>query len=445
MFKSILKSISQLQRNKVVRNVVLVGGITLFIKGIAFYKETLVAAHFGLSMILDTFFIAFLIPGFIQNVFIESFKSVFIPNYVAELHRGKNMASFQATGFLTTFLISVSFAIIALLFTDVYLEIFFSGHDPEYYKLIKSQFYFLLPCIIIWGFTSLLSGLLNINEEFKLSSLNGVFFPITTIICLLFFRETFGDQVLAISALIGTSIGFLYLLVVCIKKDILHVAWPDFNNLNIRIMFKQIPAKLASSIFSGSHTIIEQYFAAQLIIGSIAAINYAQKIPAFAIGILVIAMNTVLLPHFSKLVITDSRKAFSELFKMLKVVFLGSAIVAILGIFTSDFFVSFFFERKEFTSEDSKLVAALQQIILIYIPFKISGMLLVNFLTSINKNNYMAIVSFVSLILNILLNFILMKYYGIFGIAISTTVVVIIRNIILFIFTLKQKGISLNS
>jgi len=156
-------------------------------------------------------------------------------------------------------------------------------------------------------------------------------------------------------------------------------------------------------------------------------------------------MNTVLLPHFSKLVITDSRKAFSELFKMLKVVFLGSAIVAILGIFTSDFFVSFFFERKEFTSEDSKLVAALQQIILIYIPFKISGMLLVNFLTSINKNNYMAIVSFVSLILNILLNFILMKYYGIFGIAISTTVVVIIRNIILFIFTLKQKGISLNS
>ena len=151
-------------------------------------------------------------------------------------------------------------------------------------------------------------------------------------------------------------------------------------------------------------------------------------------------MNNVLLPHFSKLVLSNTDLAYKQLYKLIKIVFIGSAIVAVVGILTSDFFISLFFERNEFTKEDTKLVANLQKIILIYIPFKISGMLLVNFLTSINKNNYMAIVSFISIVLNILLNFILVDSYGIFGIVLATTIVVIIRNLILFRFTMIQKN-----
>ena len=54
---------------------------------------------------------------------------------------------------------------------------------------------------------------------------------------------------------------------------------------------------------------VDQFFAAQLAIGSIAALNYALKIPAFAIGIIVIAINKVLLPYFSKSVLEDKKKA----------------------------------------------------------------------------------------------------------------------------------------
>lgn len=440
MANTIFQRINQLKRNTVIKNILLVGGISLFIKGIGFYKETMVAANFGLSLVLDTFFIAYLIPGFIQSVFLESFKSVFIPNYVAELKTGNDMAAFQATGFLITALISMVFVLIAILFTDTYLQLFFDGHDETYYQLVKSQFYFVLPCIFFWGFSSLLSGLLNINSEFKYSSFQSIFIPITIIVCLGFFREHLGDMVLAIGSLIGSIIAFFYLLLICIKKGILKLSFPRFGNKNAITMLKQVPIKMTSSVFSGLHGIVDQFFAAQLMVGSIAALNYALKIPSFAIGIIVIAISNVLLPHFSKLVIANKPKAFQELFKILKIVFIIGSVVAILGILTSDFFIALFFERKEFTAKDTELVANLQKIILIYIPFKISGELLVNFLTSINKNVYMAIVSFISIILNIVLNYILIDLYGVFGIAIATTVVVIIRNSILFLFTLKQKG-----
>ena len=440
MNNKIWHRVQPLLQNSVIKSVLLVGSITLLIKGIGFYKETQIAANYGLSMVLDTFFIAYLIPGFIQNVFLESFKSVFIPNYIAELKSGNDMAAFQGLGFVTTGLIALFFAIIAILITDIYLQVFFSGKELQYYELVKDQFYIVLPCIFLWGFSSLLSGLLNVNEEFRHSSIESIFIPATIIMSIFFFKEELGNMLLAIGSLIGSILSFIYLLYICWQKGILKLSRPDFRNANAVLMFKQVPAKIASSIFAGLHNVVDQFFAVQLAIGSIAALNYALKIPAFAISIIVVAMNNVLLPHFSKLVLSNTDLAYKQLYKLIKIVFIGSAIVAVVGILTSDFFISLFFERNEFTKEDTKLVANLQKIILIYIPFKISGMLLVNFLTSINKNNYMAIVSFISIVLNILLNFILVDSYGIFGIVLATTIVVIIRNLILFRFTMIQKN-----
>ncbi|MBO0330173.1 polysaccharide biosynthesis C-terminal domain-containing protein [Muricauda sp. CAU 1631] len=445
VLSTLVNKIQGLLKNKVIGNILIVGSVTLFIKGLGFYKETLVASNFGLSMILDTFFIAFLIPGFIQNVFLQSFNTVFIPNYISETKsENNNIGSFQAMGFVTSILAATLFSLVAILGTDIYLEAFFPGKEDFYYDLVKSQFYIILPSLYFWGLSSILASLLNINNEFAYSSFRGVFIAITTIVALLFFRETLGDMLLAISTLIGSFFGFIYLLIICLRKNIIKLSSPDFRSRNAIIMFKQIPAKITSSTFAGLHGVVDQFFAAQLAIGSIAALNYALKIPAFAIGILVIAMNNVLLPYFSKSVLENREKAFEQLFKILKIIFAISTVIAVAGILTSDFFVSLFFERNEFTSEDSILVSGLQKIILIYIPFKISGMLLVNFLTSINKNSYMAIVSFVSIVLNVILNFILVKPYGVFGIAIATTVVVILRNLILFYFTKVQKNKAYN-
>ncbi|GAB4508883.1 MAG: murein biosynthesis integral membrane protein MurJ [Allomuricauda sp.] len=441
MYSNLLTRLRVLLKNKLVGNILIVGSLTLLIKGLGFYKETLVASNFGLSLILDTFFVAFLIPGFIQNVFLESFNTVFIPNYISELKsENNNIGSFQAMGFVTSILAATLFSLIAILGTDIYLETFFPGKEDFYYDLVKSQFYIILPSLYFWGLSSILASLLNINNEFAYSSFSGIFIAITTIVALLFFRETLGNMLLAISTLVGSIVGFIYLLIISLRKNVIKLSSPDFRSSNAVIMFKQIPAKMTSSAFAGLHGVVDQFFAAQLAIGSIAAMNYALKIPAFAIGVLVIAMNSVLLPHFSKSVLENRDKAFEQLFKILKITFVLSTAIAIAGILTSDFFVSLFFERNQFTSEDSILVSGLQKIILIYIPFKISGMLLVNFLTSINKNSYMAIVSFISIVLNIMLNFMLVKPYGVFGIAVATTVVVILRNLILFYLTKIQKN-----
>ena len=73
-----INELLNLRKKALIKNIALVGVIMLSAKLISFYKETLVASIFGLSEILDTYYIAILIPSFVQNVFIGALKQLFI-------------------------------------------------------------------------------------------------------------------------------------------------------------------------------------------------------------------------------------------------------------------------------------------------------------------------------------------------------------------------------
>ena len=436
-----IKTIKKAIKNPTVINVITVAIIAVFVKGLGFYKEIIVAGSFGLSELLDTFFIAALLPGFINEVFLNAFKSVFIPNYIAEKKSTNRIGAFQSASFIITLSIAAIFIIISYLFTDVFLETFFRGHTTDYYYLIKTQLYYLLPCILFWGLASLLSGLLNIYDEFKHASIYPVFTSIAMIVCLLFFKEQLQEKVLAVGMLIGSISQFVFLLIVSINKKIIKIETPDFLGLHTQTMFKQVPAKVSSGFLTGLISVTDQFFAAQLIIGSIAALNYGLRIPAFFTAIIVMALGNVLLPYFSKLSLTNKEEAFKTLYYILKRLFISLIIISIVLILLSDFIVELCFERNEFSPEDTKIVANIQRMFLIGLPFTICGNIIVRFLTSINKNAFMAYISFATVILNVILDVVLMKYYGVFGIALCTALLQMFRSLVYLKYTTNQQKV----
>ena len=434
-------------KNATITNVIIVGVVTLIAKGLGFLKEIVIADSFGLSELLDTFYIAILIPGFMSNVFLGGFKSVFIPNYVIELRTGKNIGAFQSSCFLVTFGVALLFCLVAILFTDVYLELFFKGHTESYYALIKTQFYYVIPCMIFWGLSSMLNGLLTIDDEFTFSSMNIIFTPITIMICVIFFKEELGTIVLAIGTLIGSILNFIFLLIISLKRKIIKLGIPDFISNNIKELFKQLPAKLTANILTGINMVVDQYFAAQLIIGSIAALNYGVKIPMFAIGIVTLALGNVLLPYFSKQVFENREKAYNELKRILKYLTIGASCIALILIVLSTPLIHTIFERNAFTSDDTVIVSKVQQLYLLQIPAYITTIIMVRFLESINKNSFMVLAAVFCLILNIVLNYILIRTMGVYGLALATSLVAIFNSLVLYFYIsyLNKKQIKVSN
>lgn len=409
--------------------------MTIIVKGLGFAKEIVIAESFGLSELIDTFYIAILIPSLIHSVFMGSFKSVFIPNYVSTLKRNTlGISQFQSTSFILTIGVSLLFFGIAYLLTDVYLETFFSGHTESYYDLIKVQFYYVAPCILFWGLSSIINGLLTIDNEFTFSSLSSIFTPISIIICLYVFKEQLGDQVLAIGTLAGSILGFLFVLIVALSRNLISIGVPDFISTDIKRLFGQLPAKLSASLLVGINPFVDQYFSAQLIVGSIAALNYGIKLPAFAIGIVGLAVGNVLLPYFSKLVIDNRVETFKKLKSMLKYLVIISSVITLILFLLSTPIIRLFFERDAFTSDDTVIVSKVQQMYLLQIPSYITGLVMTRFLTAINKNNFMVLTSIISLVLNIVLNLILIQTMGVYGLALATSIVSVVNSVILYYY-----------
>lgn len=423
-------------------NVATVAIISVLVKVFGFYKEIVVLGSFGLSELLDTFYIAALIPGFINEVFLVSFKAVFIPNYVAEMKTTKRVGAFQSTSFIITIGLGLVFMGLAFLFTDIYLNVFFSGHTDTYYSLVKTQFHYLAPCMIIWGLNSLLGGLLHVHNEFKFSSVHPIFTSIAMLVCLFCFKDVLQEKVLAVGMLIGAITESVFLLLVCLKKKVLSLEKPDFHTANTKLMFKEFPARISSSFLTGLIPATDQYFAAQLVIGSVAALNYGYKVPAFISTIFILALGNVLLPYFSSLLIDNREFAFKRLYAIVKMSLIGLLIFVVPLLFLSHYITEILYERNEFTSADTLIVGNIQIAYLLAIPFTISSDIIVRFITSINKNRFLAYLSAFNLLLNIVLNYVLMQYYGVMGIALCTTFVHILKTFILYRFSLKIKTMA---
>jgi putative peptidoglycan lipid II flippase len=416
--KQLLKKLN----SQLLINMLIVSGVSLVVKFVSFYKEILIADTYGISELLDTFLIAVLIPSFIQNVFINAYGSVFIPNYLIEKKENKHTGAFQSSSFVITILIGLLMILLTYLFIDVYLELVFPGHDQNYYLLIKTQVWIILPCMVFWAISSLISGLLMADNEFFLSSTNAIFIPISIIGCL-FFQEFLQEKTLALGISVGSLLSVIYLVWIGIKKGLLNFSAPDFKNANMLMLLKQIPAKVSSGLINGVNPMVDQYFSAQMAIGAIAALNYGFKIPMVAISLISIPIGSTILPYFSNKAVQDLKGTYNNLIKILKLTLLSTSIITLILILLSRIIIELFFERGAFTSSDTTLVYLIQQMYLIQLPFYVVGIIMNKYLTAINKNNFLVISSIISLLLNIIFNYTLIDLIGIKGLALSTSLV----------------------
>lgn len=423
--------------NKTILNILLVAVITLVVKLVAFYKEMRIGSSLGLSMILDTFLIAALVPGFINNVFASSFQNVFIPNYINELKDSTRIRGFRTASILLSLGLACLLSLLAFIFSDLLLENIYPGKSSPYYELIRIQSLILIPCITFWSISSIISGMLEAQGLFKFSSVYSVLTSLSMIICLLY-NEKLGSATLALGMTIGSAAELLFLILVARKHNVLSLSKPDFRMDSVKILSRQFPIKAASSLLTGSTSFVTQFFAAELTVGSIGAINYGTKIPSLITVIVTTAIGSVSLPYFSKLIMTDRPKAYQSLNKAMIYVFLITSVMSFSVYLFSNMIIEILFQRGSFTATDTLKVASIQQILIFYIPFYSCNILIIKFLTSINKNTFMLYASIVNLVLNILLSKYLVVRFDIQGLAFSNLAMNIVNFFVLFIFLRGQ-------
>lgn len=425
---------------RIFSGIVIVAVMTLMVKIISAAKEIVVADSFGTGEVLDAFLFAYLLPAFTINVLAGSFSSAMMPSYIQTRDKkGKEAANklFSSLIFVGVFFLFVSAGVLAAV-GPILLSLLGSGFNEQTMALTHSLFYWLLPIVVLTGSGHLFSSAINAGERFIVVALAPAITPIITVFALVIFVEQWGVFALAIGSVLGAGIELLLLITAAARKNIPVIPrWYGMTQ-ELRTVVGQYTPMIAGAFIMSGTVLVDQSMAAMLEPGSVATLNYANKVVGMILGVGAMALGTAVLPHFSRLVGSgdwvDIRHTFKTYARL--IMYISVPMTGVL-FFLSQPIIELLFERGAFTVDDTHLVAQVQAYYFLQLPFYMLGMLGVRLISAVSKNKILMNIVVVSFSLNIVGNYLLMRFFGVSGIAISTTLVYVVSAAIILVCCTK--------
>jgi putative peptidoglycan lipid II flippase len=452
IFRDYFKSFDGKSNNNLVfRAAVTIGALTLVVHLVAMAKELLVAAWFGTSDALDAFLMAMVIPTFIINVVAGSFQSAFIPVYIQVRDQEGPESSqivFSTVTLYCTILLMVIVVSLALLAPRI-LPLMAAGFDSWKLTLTQNLFYWLLPIVVIQGIIVVWSAVLNAGNRFALAAIVPAFLPLMIIVALVGGGGSWGIY----SLVVGTLLGFLVQVIMIgagLRRQGLNLKpQGSTKSPHVRTLMQQYAPILTGAFLMSATHLVDQTMASWLKPGSIAVLNYGSRLVAVGLGLIATSVATAAFPFFSRLAVhKDWPTLWQTLRFYLRWIFVITIPILFLVFVFSQPIVRLLYERGVFSSEDTQLVAQVQSLFVLQVPFYIGSILLVRVISSLHANKVIMWVSGFNLIVKIVLNYLFIQRLGVAGIALSTSLMYVGSFVFVFCFVYvflnksREKGSS---
>jgi putative peptidoglycan lipid II flippase len=155
---------------------------------------------------------------------------------------------------------------------------------------------------------------------------------------------------------------------------------------------------LLSSLVSSGGLLVDQSMAAMLVAGSVSALVYANRFVSVVLTLLAGAVSTAIVPYFSRMIAhRDWAGCRQTIRTWVRLTALVSAPIAIL------------------------LIAAVLAMYAVQIPFYVTSRVYYRFIVAMRRTDLVLYCGIINLGLDIVLNLILMHWFGVAGIALATS------------------------
>jgi putative peptidoglycan lipid II flippase len=342
-----------------------VGGYTLLSRITGFARDIMLAAILGAGPVADAFFVALRLPNHFRAIFAEgAFNAAFVPAYSHVASKGGEASAklFANRIFTLLFVSQVVLLVAALLFMPQAMSILAPGFtdDPEQRKLAIELTRITFPYLLLITLVTLYGGMLNVMQRFASAAAASILLNISmmaTLALAAFFPSA--GHAAAWGVLIS---GFLqyFLLAGDLHR---RAGLPRFAPLrldeDVRAFFRALgPATLGSmgtQIALFADTIIATF----LPVGALSALYYADRLNQLPIGVIGIAIGTVLLPEMSRRMASgDHIGAMAAQRRAFQFTLLFSVPFVAAFLTVPDVIMRAMFARGAFTKADAAVAAA---------------------------------------------------------------------------------------
>ena len=395
---------------------------------------------FGPGNELDAWLIAFLAPSFLSDAFAGALNPILVPLLVPG-HRDPERASAYAPALYLSFALLTALAAALYLCASPALRLMASGFTPEKAALTRSLLALTLPILPLSAIAVTWRSVLNAHERFALAAVSPLMTPVVTICILAATARRVG--VFALAA--GTTAGMLAELTVLAfalrSLGVLPIPrWPRAFRWN-RATTRQYCSVVAGNLVFGGSSLVDQAFAAMLAAGSVSVLGFGTRLPNVLLAIGSAALATAVFPRLSLLARRGDRAGFRR--TLLGSIGWGTALtlplIAAL-IWLSEPITRILFQRGAFTAAATASVSSVQQIALLQLPVAVAVAILTRAVASLRANEALLPIAAIALAANAGLDLALMHFFGLSGIALSTTAVQAVVAVLLGAAVFRRAG-----
>ncbi|MFW2046442.1 murein biosynthesis integral membrane protein MurJ [Acinetobacter variabilis] len=347
------------------RSTVIVSAMTMLSRILGLVRDVVLLNVFGAGKDFDTFVVAFRIPNFFRRLFAEgAFSQAFIP-VLTEYKTSRTHAEVQILisrvfGCLATFMTTLT--MIAIIAAPVIMYIYAPGFhgDEAKFALATDMFRLTIPYLLFMSLTAFASSILNSYGSFSTPAFAPVLLNIAMIAGALWLTPFMAEPIMALGWAVVIA-GILQLAIQIPelwRKNLLIPPKVDFKHEGVdRIMKLMLPALFGVSV-TQINLLLNTVWASFMQDGSVSWLYSAERMTELPLGLIGVAIGTVILPSLS----TQHTEKNPEKFRGMmdwaaKVIVLVGLPASIALFMLSTPIIQALFERGQFTFEDTQMTA----------------------------------------------------------------------------------------
>ncbi|PAE25821.1 murein biosynthesis integral membrane protein MurJ [Bacillus sp. 7894-2] len=418
--------------------------IAIMSKLLGFGRELLMASYFGASITTDAYFVASIIPVLMFTAVGMAITTGMVPLYAEAKAKSQQEASDIISVMGTLFLIlSIILTGLLYLLTPLVTRLMAPGFTDSQLELTNILTWIMLPSFCFYVLSAIMTGILEYEKVFTPPAFGAIPQNILIIAAIVFLNEWYGIYGIAVATLLGAFSQFLIQYPFIRKYKVLRLNFQFKKHSKVikSTIIGFAPIVVASLAYQ-LNAVVDRMIASGLSEGSVSALNYSNKLMFLPLSIVLLSLITVIFPSIVDAAIEKGDRLVRLIFNGMSAIGLIGIPIVIVMLVESQNLVNIAYKRGAFDEEAAIMTASA----FFFYSFGMIFIALKEFLNrafvAMKATKVTMIGSVGSVAANIVLSILFAKFFGVGGIALATSIAMILQTIFLFMYLPKKTVIK---
>ena len=422
-------------KKNLAQNIALLILLTFLLKGIGFVNRIVIAYYFGTTVMTDIYYNASGFTDSVSAVILASLTVGVINIYLS------NKGNKKTDRFISDLLIIcicglLAISTIVLLFADqisIMLAPAYTNQNREMLSHMLRVMCFTFP---FQGAIAVYSAILQAEQRFTPLKLIGTITSVISIGCVILLTNYMGINSLVVAYIAGIIFNALFLAFNSRKLFNFSLRRVKINDdlRKLLILIGPIAIGIAAHEIN---LIVDKAVASGIEKGAISALSYSCVLYLFIENVIINSIVTAFLPNLTEKVLNKEENIIADNTK--NVIFFAEILlipIVIVSLFYSDTIIKYIYMRGSFGGSSLQLTKYALQGYILGLPFLALRDISMQVFYAYGDTKTPIKINTGIVVVNVILDFILSKYWGVFGITFATSFASMLSGVIL-LFKLK--------